>query len=192
MPQKHSKSEKRRPGIKMKLILSLGSIAAVMLIACGITIFEYGRMNSYVSGAVERLAVCDTLCVRDTVALDSLRTVVTDKVIVSPVGVNSEQVLGELDHIYYRSLMPGIVAMGVGILLVAMLLYFLMAYYANPIYKMRAELGKYASYGTKYTLKFDGDDQLSALSDSISEVCSENVQLRRRIETLKNERQSGQ
>ena len=37
---------------------------------------------------------------------------------------------------FYRSVIPGIVAVGVGLLLVLMLLFFLLAFYVNPLYRM--------------------------------------------------------
>lgn len=87
---------------------------------------------------------------------------------------------------YYRSLTPGIVAVGVGLLLVVMLLFFLLAYYVNPIYKMLDSLKNYRTYNKKYTYAFDGDDQLSDLNDGIAELTSENQQLKKRVTALRN------
>lgn len=86
---------------------------------------------------------------------------------------------------FYRSIIPGIVAVGVGLLLVLMLLFFVLAYYVNPLYKMLDALGAYRSNDKKYNYKFDGDDQLSELNEGISELCNENQQLRARIKSLK-------
>ncbi len=89
------------------------------------------------------------------------------------------------DRGFYRSIIPGIVAVGAGLLLVLMLLYFILAYYVNPIYKMLDGLDNYRSYNRRYSYEFDGDDQLSALNEGISELTSENHQLRKRIAHLK-------
>lgn len=86
---------------------------------------------------------------------------------------------------YYRSLTPGIVAVGVGLLLVVMLLFFLLAYYVNPIYKMLDSLRNYREYNKKYTYSFEGDDQLSDLNDGIAELASENQQLKKRVSSLR-------
>ena len=85
---------------------------------------------------------------------------------------------------FYRSIIPGIVAVGVGLLLVVMLLFFLLAYYVNPLYKMLEGLDAYRSQDKKYNVKFDGDDQLSRLNDGISELANENRQFRSRIKTI--------
>ena len=85
---------------------------------------------------------------------------------------------------FYRSIIPGIVAVGVGLLLVLMLLFCLLAFYVNPLYRMLDGLNAYRSQDKKYTVKFDGDDQLSQLNDGITELANENRQFRSRIKTL--------
>lgn len=90
------------------------------------------------------------------------------------------------DRGFYRSIIPGIVAVGVGLLLVVMLLFFLMAYYVTPIYKMLESINAYRTNAKRYTYEFDGDDQLSELNTALGEVCSENLQLRERIKALKS------
>ena len=49
------------------------------------------------------------------------------------------------DRGFYRSIIPGMVAVTVGLLLILMLLFFLIAYYVIPIYKMLAGLDDYRS-----------------------------------------------
>lgn len=92
----------------------------------------------------------------------------------------------DFDSGFYRSIMPGIVAVGVCLLLIIMLLVFVLGYYVNPIYKMLDALGSYRQYNKKYTCTFEGDDQLSQLNESISELVNENQIQRRRIVLLKN------
>ena len=87
---------------------------------------------------------------------------------------------------FYRSIIPGTVAVGVGLLLIMMLLFFVLAYYVNPIYKMLSGLDAYRSSNKKYTYDFDGDDQLSELNDGISEIIVENQQLRKRLADLRS------
>lgn len=89
------------------------------------------------------------------------------------------------DRGFYRSIIPGIVAVGVGLLLVLMLLFFMLAFYVNPLYRMLDSLRAYRSSDKRYTVKFDGDDELSELNEGISELATENQQLRRRIRELK-------
>lgn len=85
------------------------------------------------------------------------------------------------DRGFYRSIVPGIVAVGVGLLLVLMLMFFILGDYVNPIYKMVDALDNYRSYNKKYNFSFDGDDQLSHLNDGIRELTSDNLLLRRRL-----------
>ncbi len=105
-------------------------------------------------------------------------------VIYADLKTNSE----DFDSGFYRSVMPGIVAVGVGLLLIILLLIFALGYYVNPIYKMLDALNSYRSFNKKYTYHFDGDDQLSELNKSISELVEENQQQRRRIIALKNKK----
>ena len=86
---------------------------------------------------------------------------------------------------FYRSIIPGVVAVGVGVLLVLMLLAFMMFYYVNPIYKMLDGMDNYRRYNRKYAYTFDGDDQLSELNTGIKDITDENRQMRRRINDLK-------
>jgi len=87
---------------------------------------------------------------------------------------------------FYRSIIPGLVAVLAGLILVVLLLFFILAYYVRPINKMLASLGDYRSFGKKYTYNFEGDDQLSELNAGISDLAGENQQLRRRLTALRN------
>lgn len=87
---------------------------------------------------------------------------------------------------FYRSIIPGIVAVGVGLLLILMLLFFVMGLYVNPLYRMLDSLRAYRNNDKKYTMQFDGDDQLVELNESIAEITQENQQLRKRIISLRN------
>ncbi len=86
---------------------------------------------------------------------------------------------------FYRSIIPGAVAVGVGLLLVLMLLFFLLVYYVNPIYRMLAGLNAYRSVNRKYSYTFEGDDQLAELNDGVTELVRENQMLRRRVSNLR-------
>ena len=91
---------------------------------------------------------------------------------------------------FYRSIIPGAVAVAVGILLVLLLLFFILIYYVNPLRKMLDGLDNYRSYNRKYSYSFDGDDELSELNAGITELTEENRQIRRRLLEMKN-RQEG-
>lgn len=87
---------------------------------------------------------------------------------------------------FYRSIIPGIVAVLVGLLLVVMLLFFILAFYVNPVYRMLDALKNYKTYNKKYAYTFDGDDQLSELNAGITDLTNENQQLRKRLTAMKN------
>lgn len=91
------------------------------------------------------------------------------------------------DRGFYRSIIPGAVAVGVAILLVLLLLFFIMAFYVNPIYKMLDGLSNYRDYNRRYNYTFDGDDQLKQLNEHISELAEENRQLRRKVKEYKQD-----
>ena len=256
--------------MRLKLILSLSSIAIILLVSSFISIMEYSRMSNYVSeliaanigriNASQRLAdvansynlsiltvIGDNsikklpeLRQNDFIAhCDSLKASLTsekmlplaDSVLYSysaymlttlelpqailsdfintrewyfdrlqpkynrlraDINILNNAIYNDLqknsatfERGFYRSIIPGAVAVAVGLLLVLLLLFFLMAYYVNPIYKMLSGLKNYRSLGSKYSFTFDGDDQLCELNEGITEVVGENIQMRKRIKALR-------
>lgn len=85
------------------------------------------------------------------------------------------------DESFYRSIMPGVVSVGVGILLALLLMFFLLVYYVKPLNKMLQGLDSYKRFSHPYNVVFEGDDQLQDLNGNISEVISENSVLKKRI-----------
>ena len=251
-----------RLSMRAKLILSLSSIAAILLLSSLISVMEYSSMSNYVSDLIaddirsinvaNRLADmsntynlqilevigdetslrvpdfddgyfkshCDSL--RMSVASNQVRPL-ADSVMYSYsaymlTSLELEDVMQsdfidsrswyferlryDMDQLsfsiykdlernsatfergFYRSVIPGIVAVGVGLLLVVMLLFFLLAFYVNPLYRMLDGLDAYRSRDKKYSVKFDGDDELVRLNDGISELANENRQFRSRIKTI--------
>ena len=89
------------------------------------------------------------------------------------------------DRGFYRSMVPGIVAVGVALLLVLMLYFFSLAYYVRPIRRMLDALKAYTGSGKRYTLEFDGDDELVELNAGLRELADDNAQLRKRVISLR-------
>lgn len=87
---------------------------------------------------------------------------------------------------FYRSIIPAIVAFCVGLLLIMLLIFFLNVYYVNPLYKMLSALKNYSDMNRRYNVSFDGDDQLSELNAGITDIISENQQLRKRLSVFRN------
>ena len=94
----------------------------------------------------------------------------------------------DFDRGFYRSIIPGIVAVSVGVILVLLLMFFITSFYVNPLNKMLEGLEDYRSMGRRYGYAFDGDDQLAQLNEGIIELTEENRQYRRRIKLLKETR----
>ena len=94
----------------------------------------------------------------------------------------------DFDRGFYRSIIPGVVAVSVGILLVILLMFFIISYYVNPLSKMLSGIEDYRSMNRRYSVTFDGDDELTELNEGITELTEENRQYRRRIKLLKENR----
>ena len=93
----------------------------------------------------------------------------------------------DFDAGFYRSIIPGVVSVGAGLLLVFLLMYYILVYYVNPIYKMSNGVDNYRTIGKKYGFAFDGDDQLSNINTAITEIIEENVELKTRLKGLRSE-----
>ena len=261
--------------MRRKLFLSLGSIAAALLLTCVISILEYQRMSNFVSELIASninslnqsrklasmvenyhlgmLAVvvendisrmpdfnngafsaqCDTLIASFTASskarqlvgpvLQSFSDYVStaqqfDQIFLSA-DVDSgkwffetlqpsyNQVRDNLDSLsraihnelrdnsenfdagFYRGVMPGFVCVGVGLLLVFLLTYFIIVFYVNPLMKMASGIDNYRSAGKRYNVSFDGDDQIADINTGITELVEENLELKRRVKDLREDRQ---
>lgn len=90
---------------------------------------------------------------------------------------------------FYRSIIPGVVSVGAGLLLVLLLLMFILIYYIRPLKRMLSGLGDYQSSGRKYVYEFDGDDELVKLNSQLTELVEENIELKKRLTRLREERE---
>lgn len=95
----------------------------------------------------------------------------------------------DFDAGFYRSIMPGIVAIGAGLLLIVLLFYFIMIYYVRPIYRMSDGIDGYRLSGRRHVYEFDGDDQLANVNAGVSELIDENVELKKRVKNLRDDRE---
>ena len=94
----------------------------------------------------------------------------------------------DFDAGFYRSIMPGVVSVGAGLLLVFLMLYFTMAYYVRPIYRISDGIDTYRKTGRMHSFDFDGDDQIANINDGVTELIEENLELKKRVRALKEER----
>ena len=76
----------------------------------------------------------------------------------------------DFDDGFYRSIMPGVVSVGAGLLLVFLLLYFAMAYYVYPVRRISDGIDNYRRSGRRHGYDFDGDDQIANINDGVTEL----------------------
>ena len=273
LPKFFRKKKGLKPSMRRKLILSLGSLAAILLLSGVISILEYRRMSDYVSELIaaniksinlsQKLADITeeynhkmlSVVVQNDISImpdfnlsqfnaqaDSLKNSFTsqnalpmvdtvstsfnefirtsmkfDEVFLADsvdtgewffgtlqpcynkfrqdMGVLNDNIHEELrrnsadfDAGFYRSIIPGFVSVAAGLVLIMLLFYFIMAFYVNPIYKMSAGVDNYKLSGRRHTYEFDGDDQLANINSGITELIEENIELKRRIKHLREDR----
>jgi HAMP domain-containing protein len=91
----------------------------------------------------------------------------------------------DFDAGFYRSIIPGVVSVCAGLMMIFLLLYFIMANYVNPIYRMSDGIDAYKATGRLFVHKFDGDDQLANVNEGLTDLIEENIELKRRIKALR-------
>lgn len=89
---------------------------------------------------------------------------------------------------FYRSIIPGVVSVAAGLLLICLLLYFTMANYVRPIYKISEGIDNYRQSSRRYSYTMDGDDQLANINAGVTELIEENLELKHRVKALREER----
>ena len=90
---------------------------------------------------------------------------------------------------FYRSIIPGVVSVGAGLLLVLLLLMFILIYYVRPLKKMLSGIDEYQTSGRRYGYEFEGDDELVHLNSDLTDLIEENVELKKRVGKLREERE---
>ena len=273
MPKFLRRRTEKMPSLSRKVFMSLGSIAAILLLSSVISILEYRRMSTYVSDLIASNIKSITLSqklsdltdeynhkmlsvvVQNDISImpefdlqylnaqaDSLKHSFTSKTalpVVDSVAVSFNDfmvtsmkfdevfladnvdtgewffgtlqpcynrfrqdidVLNEMIHEelasnsadfdegFYRSIIPGVVSVGAGLLLVVLLLYFTISGYVRPIYRISDGIDNYRKTGRKHGYTFDGDDQLANINEGVSEIIEENIELKKRVKALKEER----
>ena len=92
------------------------------------------------------------------------------------------------DVTFYRSIIPGVICVCAGLLIVLLLMYFIIANYVNPMYRIAEGLDAYKSTGKRYGYMMDGDDHLADINAGVSEIIEENIELKHRVKNLKEDR----
>jgi len=83
---------------------------------------------------------------------------------------------------FYRSIMPGIIAVAAGILLVFLFNYFINLYFISPILLISRGLKSYKEFNKSYTVLFDNDDELQDLNGEIKTLIEEHKNLKKHRE----------
>jgi hypothetical protein len=69
-----------------------------------------------------------------------------------------------------------------------LLMYFILVYYVNPLYRMSDGVDNYRATGKRHTYVFDGDDQLANINSGVTDLIEENIELKMRVRALKEDR----
>lgn len=86
-----------------------------------------------------------------------------------------------LEDSFYRSLMPAVISVIMGILLLMLFNYFLNAYMINPILKITKGIRQYTQFGRSYDVKVENDDEIAELNKSVKDIIDLNISLKRKI-----------
>lgn len=78
---------------------------------------------------------------------------------------------------FYRSIMPGVVAVMVGLVLVVLFNYFINFYFVNPVYKISQGLSDSLYRKRSYNIVVDTDEELQNLNGNIKELVELNKKL---------------
>ena len=82
----------------------------------------------------------------------------------------------------YRSLMPGVVSVLVGLIMVLLFNYFLNYYLINPLLRVTGGIKGYRYHGRSYDVKLDNDDELEELNEAVGDVVEQNQVFKRELE----------
>ena len=75
-----------------------------------------------------------------------------------------------IEHNAYRAITPSLVTLGVIMLLLFVLLFFIDFYYIRPVVKMNESLDGFIKYHSPFNVTFEGKDEVSELKENIGEL----------------------
>ena len=95
--------------------------------------------------------------------------------------LTSQQALADnsltMTESFYRSIMPGVVAVLMGIILVFLFNYFINFYFVNPLLKISEGISNYITRKKSYTVIIDNDDELKEMNENVKELIETNKKL---------------
>lgn len=78
----------------------------------------------------------------------------------------------QLESNAYRALMPGIITLGVAILIVLVFMFMIDFYYTRPVVRIQKALDNSMKHNIPLKIKTDGEDEVAALGDSVEKLMS--------------------
>ena len=87
-----------------------------------------------------------------------------------------------LSDSFYRSLMPGVVAVAIGIVLVFLFNYFINFYFIAPLLAITKGIEKYIQFKKSYNVDIESDDELDELNESVRELIDSNKNLSKHLD----------
>lgn len=87
----------------------------------------------------------------------------------------------QLGDTFYRSIMPSLVAVAIGIILVFLFNYFVNLYFINPILLITKGISNFIQYNKKYNITIESDDELATLNENVAEL----IELDKRVNNIK-------
>ena len=82
----------------------------------------------------------------------------------------------------YRSLMPGLASVLVGMIMVLLFNYFLNYYLINPLLRVTGGIKGYRYHGRGYDVKLDNDDELEELNEAVGDIIDQNLSYKRELD----------
>ncbi|MDD2594665.1 MAG: MCP four helix bundle domain-containing protein [Bacteroidales bacterium] len=86
-----------------------------------------------------------------------------------------------LQDSFYRSIMPGVVSVILGLILVLLFNYFLNYYLINPILKITKGIKGYRQFNKSYEVKLENDDELEELNNYVKDIVDLNQSYKKRL-----------
>lgn len=87
-----------------------------------------------------------------------------------------------LSDSFYRSLMPGVVAVAIGIVLVFLFNYYINFYFIAPVIAITRGIEKYIQFKKSYNIEIESDDELEDLNESVKELIDANKNLTKHLD----------
>lgn len=85
-----------------------------------------------------------------------------------------------MESTFFRSMMPAVAALIVGIIVILLFNTYLNFYVIKPVSKMGKGVKDFVRYGKEYNITFDNDDEISDLNDALTDLIDEHKTLKSR------------